>query len=220
MTTTTTTTCTPTDRTTRSLLGYGIVAGPAFVLMGLAQAVTRDGFDITRHAWSLLSNGHLGWIQIANFIAAGLMTVAAAVGLRRSLPMGAARRWAPPLIAAYGLSLVGAGVFRADPAQGFPAGAPAVPAVSWHGALHFVIGGIGFLCLIAACFVLAAHFARGGRRTLARFSRITGVVFLAGFAGIASGSHGPTTVAFLIAVVTVWAWLTTVALHFFRTTTD
>ena len=90
-----TTTCTPTDRTTRSLLGYGIVAGPVYVLVGLAQAVTRDGFDLTRHAWSLLANGALGWIQIANFLAAGLMTMAAAVGLRRSLPMGTARRWAP-----------------------------------------------------------------------------------------------------------------------------
>jgi hypothetical protein len=215
-----TTICTPTDRITRSLLGYGIVAGPAFVLVGLAQAVTRDGFDLTRHSWSLLANGALGWIQIANFLAAGLMTMAAAVGLRRSLPIGTARKWAPPLIFTYGLSLVGAGVFRADPAQGFPVGAPETPTVSWHGMLHLLIGGIGFLCLIAACFVLAAYFARGGRRALARFSRITGVVFLAGFAGIASGSHGPTTVAFVIAVVTVWAWLTTVSLHFYRTTTD
>ncbi|HEY7273485.1 MAG TPA: DUF998 domain-containing protein [Actinoplanes sp.] len=215
-----TTICIPTDRTTRSLLGYGIVAGPVFVLVGLAQAGTRDGFDLTRHSWSLLANGTLGWIQIANFLATGVMTMAAAVGLRRSLPIGTARRWAPPLIFMYGLSLVGAGLFRADPAQGFPAGAPETPAVSWHGMLHLLIGGIGFLCLIAACFVLGAYFARGGRRPLARFSRITGVVFLAGFAGIASGSHGPTTVAFVIAVVTVWAWLTTVSLHFFRTTTD
>ena len=214
----TTTTCTPTDRTTRSLLGYGVVAGPAYVLIGLAQAVTRDGFDLTRHAWSLLANGELGWIQVGNFIAAGLMTAAAAAGLRRSLPAGRARRWAPPLILTYGVSLVGAGLFRADPAQGFPAGTPETAAVSWHGMLHLVIGGIGFVCLIAACFLLATSFARGGRRALARFSRITGVVFLAGFAGIASGSHGPTTVAFLIAMVTVWAWLTTVSLHFFRTT--
>jgi hypothetical protein len=85
--------------------------------------------------------------------------------------------------------------------------------------LHLLIGGIGFSGLIAACFVLAAYFARGRWRALARFSRITGVVFMAGFAGIASGSHGPTTVAFLAAVLTVWAWLTTVSLHFFRTTT-
>ncbi len=59
--------------------------------------------------------------------------------------------------------------------------------------LHFMVGGVGFLCLIAACFVLARRFARAGQRGLAWFSRVTGVVFLAAFAGIASGSHGPTS---------------------------
>src|SRR5205823_12880746 len=117
--------CTPAARVTRSLLGYGVIAGPLYVLVAGAQALTRDGFDPTRHAWSLLENGDLGWIQITNFVVAGLMTVAAGVGLRRALPAGRARTWAPVLIGAYGASLVGAGVFRADPAQGFPVGAPA-----------------------------------------------------------------------------------------------
>jgi hypothetical protein len=48
------------------------------------------------------------------------------------------------------------------------------------------------------------------------FSRITGVVFLAGFAGIASGSQGPTTLAFVAAVLTVWTWVTTVSIHLYR----
>ena len=37
------------ERTTRSLLGYGIIAGPVFVVVSLAQALTRDGFDLARH---------------------------------------------------------------------------------------------------------------------------------------------------------------------------
>jgi hypothetical membrane protein len=219
----TTITCTPTGRITRSLLGYGVIAGPLYLAVALAQALTRPGFDLTRHAWSLLENGALGWIQITNFVVTGLMTVAAAVGLRRALHAdragvpGRARTWAPPLIGAYGLGLVGAGIFRADPAQGFPAGTPEHTAVTWHGLLHLAVGGTGFLCLIAACFVLAGQFAREGRPGLARFSRVTGVVFLAGFAGIASGSHGPTTLAFVAAVVTVCAWLSTVSAHFYRT---
>ena len=119
------------------------------------------------------------------------MTVAAAVGLRRALPAGRTRTWAPVLLAAYGGGLLGAGIFRADPAPGFPVGTPETTTVSWHGALHFAIGGLGFGCLIAACLILGRHFARTGERGLAWFSRVTGVVFLAGFAGIASGSHGP-----------------------------
>lgn len=84
--------------------------------------------------------------------------------------------------------------------------------------LHFVFGGVGFLCLIAACFVLASRFVRDGRRDFAWFSRITGIVFLAGFVGIASGSHGPTTLAFVTAILIVWSWLSTVSLHLYRTT--
>ena len=44
--------------------------------MSLAQALTRDGFDLTRHPWSLLTNGDLGWIQITNFVLTGLMVLA------------------------------------------------------------------------------------------------------------------------------------------------
>ena len=49
--------CEPADRVTKSLLGYGVIAGPVYVVVALAQAVTRDGFDLARHQWSLLSNG-------------------------------------------------------------------------------------------------------------------------------------------------------------------
>lgn len=216
MTTSTSSQCTTAARITRSLLGYGVLAGPLYVGVSLAQAFTRDGFDLSKHAWSLLANGDHGWIQIVNFIVTGLATIAAAVGLRRALD----RRLAPALIAAYGASLVGAGIFRADPAQGFPVGTPETATISWHGILHLVVGGAGFVCLIVACFVLAKHFSRERRRGLARFSRVTGVIFLAGFAGIASGSHGPTTLAFVAAVVLVWAWLATVCVHYYRALAD
>jgi hypothetical protein len=208
--------CSPAARVTRSLLGYGVLAGPFYVAVSLAQALTRDGFQLDRHSWSLLENGSLGWIQITNFIVTGLMTVAAAVGLRRAMTAGRGRGWTPLLIAVYGVGMLGAGIFTADPAQGFPIGTPEVTAVSRHGMLHFVTGGIGFLCLIAACLVLGSRFAGAGRTGLAWFSRVTGVAFLAAFAGIASGSHGPATPAFVAAVLLVWAWLATVCIHFYR----
>lgn len=216
MTTYATPNCTPAARITRSLLGYGVLAGPMYVGVSLVQALTRDGFELSKHSWSLLADGDLGWIQITNFVVAGLATVAAAVGLRRAL----SQQLASTLIAAYGVSLVGAGIFRADPAQGFPAGTPETVPISWHGSLHLVIGGVGFVCLIVACFVLASRFSREGRRGLAWFSIVTGVVFLAAFAGIASGSHGPTTLAFVAAVGLVWTWLATVCIHFYRALAD
>ena len=209
-----TTSCDRESRITKSLLGYGVIAGPVFVVVSLAQALTRPGFDPARHAWSLLSNGDLGWIQVTNFVAAGLMTVALAVGLRRA----GAGTWAPRLIGVYGLSLVAAGVFRADPALGFPAGTPAdAHIVSWHGTLHLVSGSVGFLGLIAACLIVGRAAAARGARGWAVYSRITGVVFLAGFAGIASGSHGAlTTLPFTAAVVLAWSWITVLSVRFYR----
>jgi len=73
---------------TRALLACGVVAGPLFVAVALLQVLTRQGFDLTRHPISLLSLGDLGWIQIANFVIAGLLAVAFALGLRRALRPG------------------------------------------------------------------------------------------------------------------------------------
>lgn len=70
--------CTPAARVTKSLLGYGVIAGPLYVVVAMAQALTRNGFDLDKHSWSLLSNGALGWIQITNF------ACASAVRSRRS----------------------------------------------------------------------------------------------------------------------------------------
>jgi hypothetical protein len=218
--TATETACSPAGRVTRSLLGYGILAGPFYIAVSLAQALTRDGFDLSRHSWSLLANGHHGWIQIANFLLSGAMVLAAAIGLRRALRPGTGARWAPRLVGGYGLGMVAAGCLRADPALGFPAGTPDGPGtVSWHGIGHLTAGGIGFLCVIGATFVLARRFAGEGRRGWARYSRASGIVFLAGFAGIASGNSAPAlTLGFVAAVVVISAWLAAVSLHFYRTT--
>ena len=212
----TTTTCTPATATTRSLLGYGVVAGVAYVGVSLAQALTREGFDITRHAWSLLANGPHGWIQVANLALTGAMVIAFAVGLRRALEPGRGARWAPRLIAGYGAGMLVAAAFRADPAMGFPAGTPDGPGtVTLTGTVHLIAAGIGFLCLVAACFVVASRYAAEGRRGWAAYSRITGVVFLAGFAGVTTGRPA-LTLAFVGAVIAAWTWMAAVAIDRFR----
>lgn len=213
------TACTAEERVTRSLLGYGVLAGPFYVLVSLTQALVRDGFDVTRHDWSLLANGTGGWVQVANLVLTGLMVVAAAVGYRRALRGGVGQRWVPWLLGIYGIGMVGAGIFRADPMAGFPTGTPDGPAVTFtlHGMLHVVCGGIGFVALIVATFVLAKRFGRTGRRGRAAFSMVTGVAFLAGFAGISSGSSTPTVVlAFTAAVLLVWGWLSSTSAHLYR----
>jgi hypothetical protein len=150
---------------------------------------------------------------MAMLIATGLLTMAGAVGLRQSLTGGPGRSSGPILVGIYGASLVAAGLLTADPAQGFPPGTPAGPpaTISWHGLGHLVAGGIGFLCLIAGCAVFARRFASQGERGWATYSLATGAVFLAGFAGIASGNQvGWLNLAFGAAVVTAWVWVSAV----------
>jgi hypothetical protein len=196
-----------------SLVSLGAAAGPFYVVVGIAQILTREGFDWTRHALSLMSNGPLGWIQIGNFIVSGLLVIGGAAGLRMALSSGRGRLAAPLLIAIYGISLIGAGIFVADPALGFPPGTPDGASITTHGLLHFVSGGVGFLALIAACFVMAARYASEKRMRWSMFSAATGVLFFAGFAGIASGSGSrAVTVAFYFAVLLAWTWLTKVML--------
>jgi hypothetical protein len=213
--------CDGADALTRSLLGYGVIAGPLYVAVSLAQAFTREGFDITRHAWSLLANGDLGFAQIANLILTGAMTVAFAYGWarwnqRRRAAPGAS--WAPRLVGAYGGSLVIAGIFRADPALGFPVGTPAdAQNVSWHGVVHLAAGGVGFLCLVAACLLSARQLRSEGARGWAIATRTTGIVFLAAFVGIVTGAGTViTTLAFVTAVVGVCGWMSAFANRLYR----
>lgn len=198
---------------TRALLICGLIAGPFYLVVGLIQALTRPGFDILRHDLSLLANGDLGWIQITNLVLSGLLVGAFAVGMRRTLSAGRGRTWGPILLGIYGVGLIGAGFFIADPAFGFPPGTPAdAHAISWHGLLHFICGGVGFLALITACFVLARRFASQRQRGWAAYSRATGVIFFAAFVGIATGSGQPwSVIGFWIGVVFAWSWISAMA---------
>lgn len=205
-------------RLTRALLVCGVVAGPLYILVGAVEMLTRPRFDITRHDLSLMSNGDWGWIHIALLIATGLLTIAGAGGMRRVLRGDRGGTWGPLLIGIYGLGLIGAGVFVADPALGFPLGTPVdAHTVSGHGLMHFICGGVGFLALIAACFVFGRRFATRGLRGWAAYSVVTGVLYFAAFIGIAAGSKNSGAVltfvilAFTVAVALGWAWVAAMA---------
>lgn len=199
-------------RRTRAVLTLGAVIGPVYLVVGLAEAVLRDGFDLTRHPLSLLSNGSYGWIHITTLIVTGITTVAVAGAFRQAL----GRRWVPRLVAVYGAGLVGAGVFRTDPMQQFPIGTPDGPpeTITGAGIAHLVFAGLGFAALIAAAMVMAGHFGRTGCPSWRNASRTAGALFLVGFLAVSSGPANPLRLAiFWIGMVAITAWLTALALH-------
>ncbi|TDD23589.1 DUF998 domain-containing protein [Actinomadura sp. KC06] len=198
---------------TRVLLGCGAVAGPMFVLLIAAQAMTRDGFDAARHPLSMLALGEHGWIQTVNFLVSGALVLASAAGLRRVLSPGTTgRTWGTALITVYGASLVWAGVFPTDPADGFPAGTPAgAGEVSWHGMLHNLAPvGMG-LALSAACLVFARRFAREGRRGWTIYSVAAVAVYLVlGLAAFPAGEFR----LMLAGGAAIWTWAAVLSIKF------
>ncbi|MDG4825597.1 DUF998 domain-containing protein [Asanoa sp. WMMD1127] len=141
------------------------MAGPLFVGSSVVQGLLRPGFSFTQHPPSALALGAAGWVQTVTFVVAGCLFVRGAWGLRRVMT-GPGARWAPRLIAVFGAALVAGGVFRMDPAFGFPPGTPpgAGDSVSWHAAVHGVLFPLGFAALVAVAFVMAHRFRRQGRR--------------------------------------------------------
>lgn len=198
-------------RLIRALLVCGVTAGPLFTVVGLVQAFTRPGFDLTRHALSVLENGNLGWIQISSFLLTGLLFIACAVGMRRAMRGSRGGTWGPWLIGVMGTGLFGAAFFRADPGLGFPPGTPAnANTLSWHGVGHLVVGTVAFLALIAACFVFARRFAAGHQGGWAAYSAVTGTLFFIALAGLSTG-HLWMNSSFVFTCLNALLWVSVMA---------
>lgn len=206
---------------TRALVVCGAVAGPLFTLAWAVEGATRPGYHPLRHPVSSLELGERGWTQRANFLVAGGLTLASAVGLRRALaPLGGST-WGPLLVAAHGIGLVGAGIFVTDPVSGYPLGTPDHLQAygSVHAALHDLFSVGTFVGLPIACLVFARRFAGWGQRGWAIYSAATALVFMAGFvlASMAFSQAEPLVAfggLFQRATITLgWTWLTLLAIH-------
>jgi Protein of unknown function (DUF998) len=202
---------------TRSLLGYGVLVGPFYLTVGLIQALVRDGFDLTRHSLSVLTNGPGGWVQTANFVLSGLMVLAVAVGFAR-VPVPRLRP-AAVCLGVFGLSMIVAAGFPADPVDGFPIGTPeGIPAsISSSGLVHFAAGGIGFMSLAIGAFFAARAMSRLNTSSLARLSAASGVAIIVGFfsGAVFPSGVGP-VLGIWFSVIVGWAWLAILSIHLYR----
>ncbi len=200
---------------TRALLACGVVGGPMYVVVTLAQALTRDGFDMRQHRFTLLTAGDLGWIHQWNMVLVGVLTMLFAFGVSQMLRKGRGAVWAPRLLELFGLAYIVGGVLTADPVAGFP---PGTTQEMVHHTVQATVQnasrGVSTLLLIATSLVIAGWFAAEGRRGWAWFySTAIPVVFMALTAvGFAVGVN-PVAPAFL---ATPWIWVTALAAHLYR----
>ncbi|QBI19885.1 DUF998 domain-containing protein [Egibacter rhizosphaerae] len=202
---------------TRSLLGYGVLAGAVYLGAGLVLALTREGFELARHPLSLLMLGDGGWMQRANLVVAGAMVLVAAIGVARALGGSRHAAYAGGLLGLYGAALLASAAFAPDAMAGFPPGAAGGEA-SLSGILHLASGAVGFVSLAAGALVVASWCAQRGARAWAAFTRASSAIIVLGFlGGAALSTQTLGVVALWVAVVAGWAWLAATSVHLYRT---
>jgi len=127
----------------RALLVWLLICGtmgPAlFDAVYLIEGATRPGYDAWRQAISTLMVGPGGWVQQANFIFLGVMTLGVAVVWRRILEGGVGATWYPIIRGIEGFSLIMIGFSLTDPLHTF-----------W---LFMIIGA-----MMAGLFIIARRF--------------------------------------------------------------
>src|SRR5262249_51144389 len=200
---------------TRALLACGVVGGPVYVIVTLAQTLTRDGFDMRQHRFTLLTTGDLGWIHQANMVLVGVLTMLFAFGVSEMLRTGRGAVWAPRLLGLFGLAYIVGGVLTSDPVAGFPPGTtPEMVHHTVQAAVQNASRSVSTLLPIATSLVIAGRFAAEGRRGWAWFyGTAIFMVFMALTAvGFVLGVN-PVAPAFL---ATPWIWVTALAVHLYR----
>jgi hypothetical membrane protein len=158
-----------------SLSAWAGIIGPVlFTAAFLAQeALRRHEYHPLAEPVSALEAGPNGWIQQANFVVFGLLTIAFAVGLHRGLRPARAGVAGPALLFVSGIGLLLAAVF---PLREDAAG------VTYDPGGH-VIAGIMFFATSAAGLIAVSRRASRDPRWqgIATYTLAIGIVALAGF---------------------------------------
>lgn len=200
---------------TRTLLACGVVAGPLYVAATLAQALTRDGFDITANRFTSLTSGDLGWIHQANMVVVGALTMLFAVGATEILRNTRISIWGPWTIALFGAAYAFGGALTADPVLGFPPGTTQeMVHTTLQGTIQNASRSVSTLFLVAMSLAFARWFADQGRKGLAIAALVAIPAIFAGIAviglviGVKTGG--------LAYLMTPWIYVTALATYLYR----
>ncbi|MEU6411845.1 DUF998 domain-containing protein [Microbispora sp. NPDC046933] len=189
----------------------GAVSGPLFLGVILVEGALRSGYDPLRHPGSALSLGDRGWIQIANFLLTGLSLLGFAAAVRHVLrsPVGAL------LVGVAGLALVVSGLFTMDPMHGYPPGSADPITTSPHHQVHDVAGGVLFLAIPAACFVISRRL-RGGWRAYLLLTGVAGLVLMIWFGSAWEAGAANAGLIQRILIAVDLGWVTLLSLRLLR----
>lgn len=201
-----------------ALLACGAVAGPVYVCLTIAQALTRQGFDLSRHRFSWLTAGELGWIQRSNMLLVGVLTMLLALGVREVMKLGPGGLWGPRLLGTFGAAYSVGGLLKADRVLGFPPGTTAeMVATTWQGVAQNGSRGASTILLILACVVIARWFSAEGERGWAWFYRTSFPGLLAILTVIGSVVFTDYRRAFAVAILsTPWIVVTTLSIQLYQ----
>jgi len=192
----------------RLMLLSSIAAATLFFIVPTILMFRRAGFDIERHAISMLSLGEGGWIMKAVFVVSGVLTLVCARGLFVELSQGWPGLVGAVLIGGFAVGLVMAGFFDAPEGLGFPPGIPEdqQPVMTIGPIVHSLAFMIAFGALIASCFAFALHSWQAGYTIWAMSSLAVGLALPTLIALGTSMTIAP-GIAFYWATMLGWAWL-------------
>jgi hypothetical protein len=190
---------------------YGIIgfAGVGFLVVTLVALHFLDpDLSVVDEYMSVYALGDYGWLLRIGEFAAGLGTIAIALGLRMMLASGkrVTASWVLMMIAGLGF-LVGA-VFVTDPTGAYEAGLATI-----SGAVHDLAGLVQSLSLLIASWILRGVFVRDDgyehfARTQLWFAVLLTVTFLIQLVAPAFGAVGVTQRVFIVVILT---WLLVLA---------
>lgn len=123
----------------RGLLWCGVGGAALFVLTFSVNDAVKPGYEPSRDYVSEAAIGPGGWVQIANFLIAGMLIAASSFASVRAV-----NAWTGRLVLVFGVNLALAGIFVADPAPHDRA--------TWQGTMHNIVSIIVFASLTLACF--------------------------------------------------------------------
>ncbi len=124
-----------------------------YVLLDLVAQLLPPHYSPISQAESDLAVGPYGFVMTINFVNRGLLSLLFLVALARTFEANGSR-WTEARV---GFGLLGIWGVGALLLAAFPTDVPATP-VSWHGAIHIVVGLVAFLAGAFGTLVLALRF--------------------------------------------------------------